>query len=156
MKKLWAPWRSRYIRHLDQKTKKCIFCVKSGQKKDHENYIVKRGRYCYAVLNIYPYNNGHVMVSPYRHASDLKILRPQEILEMFELACEMQDKIEKKMKASGFNLGLNVGKDSGAGFEHLHLHIVPRWRGDTNFMPILTGTKVISESLDAVYQLLIQ
>ena len=145
MKKIWAPWRSRYIRNLNEKTKVCIFCVKAGQKKNRENYIVQRGRYCYSVLNIYPYNNGHVMVTPYRHATDLSMLRPEEILEMMRLVCEMQKKLRKKMKAAGFNIGINTGKDSGAGFKHLHIHIVPRWRGDTNFMPILTGTKVISE-----------
>jgi len=82
------------------------------------------------------------------------MLRPEEILEMMQLVCEMQEKLKKKMKAAGFNIGINIGKDSGAGFSHLHVHIVPRWRGDTNFMPILTNTKVVSESLDAVYQLL--
>lgn len=96
------------------------------------------------------------MVSSYRHATDLSTLRPEEILEMMQLVCEMKEKLRKKMKAGGFNIGINIGKDGGAGFNHLHIHIVPRWRGDTNFMPILTNTKVVSESLDAVYQLLKQ
>ncbi len=156
MKKLWAPWRSHYIRNLDKKTKVCVFCVKPKQRKDRENYIIKRGQYCYVVLNIYPYNNGHVMVNPYRHGADLSSLRPEEILEMMQLVCEMQEKLIKRMKPAGFNIGLNIGRDGGAGFEHLHMHIVPRWRGDTNFMPILANTKIISESLDEVYQLLKQ
>jgi ATP adenylyltransferase len=154
VKKLWAPWRSRYIRNLDKKTKVCVFCVKPRQKKDRKNYIIRRGRYCYAILNIYPYNNGHVMVNPYRHGADLSRLRPEEILEMMQLVCEIQEKLRKKMKAAGFNIGLNIGRDGGAGFNHLHMHIIPRWRGDTNFMPILTNTKVVSESLGAVYNLL--
>ena len=96
------------------------------------------------------------MVSPYRHAWDLSMLRPEEILEMMQLVCEMQEKLKKKMKPVGFNIGVNIGKDGGAGFNHLHMHVVPRWRGDTNFMPILANTKIVSESLDAVYQLLVK
>lgn len=96
------------------------------------------------------------MVNPYRHGTDLSRLRPEEILEMMQLVCEMQEKLKKRMKSVGFNIGLNIGRDGGAGFNHLHMHIVPRWRGDTNFMPILANTKIVSESLDAVYQLLKQ
>lgn len=96
------------------------------------------------------------MVNPYRHGADLSMLRPEEILEMMQLVCEIQEKLKKRMKPAGFNIGLNIGKDGGAGFNHLHMHIVPRWRGDTNFMPILANTKIVSESLDAVYQLLVK
>jgi ATP adenylyltransferase len=96
------------------------------------------------------------MVNPYRHGTDLSMLGPEEILEMMRLVCEIQEKLKKRMKPAGFNIGLNIGKDGGAGFNHLHMHIVPRWRGDTNFMPILANTKIVSESLDAVYQLLVK
>lgn len=94
------------------------------------------------------------MVVPYRHLTDLALFTKEEVLEAHQFICLMQRKIKRKMRAGGFNVGVNTGKDGGAGFEHVHFHVVPRWRGDTNFMPILTNTKVISESLDAVYRLL--
>lgn len=105
------------------------------------------------ILNRYPYNNGHLMVVPNRHVTDMADLHKEEVWEMIQFACLMQKKL-KRIKSVGFNIGLNIGKEAGAGFNHLHLHLVPRWRGDTNFMPVLTNTKIISESLDEVYKLL--
>ncbi|MEK6733105.1 MAG: HIT domain-containing protein [Candidatus Omnitrophota bacterium] len=151
MNKLWAPWRNVFIKV--KKIKGCIFCVKG--KKDKNLFIVKRSRHSFAMLNIYPYNNGHIMVSPFRHAKDLKILNDKELLDIIKLTRDMQVLLEKKLKPHGFNIGINTGKAAGAGYkDHLHIHIVPRWRGDTNFMPVIADTKVMPESLKELYKLL--
>ena len=152
MDKLWAPWRSKYI-YL-RANKRCIFCgnrASDGRKK----HIIARSKYCFAMLNLYPYNNGHVMVAPYRHVKSLEALSEGELLDCMKLVNKIKTLIDKKLKPQGFNIGLNLGKIGGAGFAgHVHIHIVPRWIGDTNIMPIISGTKVVSESLDAMYKLL--
>ena len=151
MNKLWAPWRNKFIKI--KKLRGCIFCVKG--KKDKNLLIVKRSRHSFAMLNIYPYNNGHIMVSPFRHAKDLKALKDDELLDIIKLTRDMQALLEKKLKPHGFNIGINTGKAAGAGYkDHLHIHIVPRWLGDTNFMPVTADTKVMPESLKELYKLL--
>ena len=151
MDRLWAPWRSKYVK--SKKDKGCIFCNKSKENKDKANYIVKRGKYCFAILNIYPYNNGHIMVAPYRHISDLDKLKKDELVEIMELTQELIKKLKKVLKPSAFNCGFNLGEVAGAGYaDHLHIHIVPRWQGDTNFIPIIGKTKVIPQSLDDLYK----
>ena len=151
MNKLWAPWRNVFIKV--KKIKGCIFCVKG--KKDKNLFIIKRSKHSFAMLNIYPYNNGHIMVSPFRHAKDLKTLNDEELLDIIKLTRDMQALLEKKLKPHGFNIGINTGKAAGAGYEdHLHIHIVPRWKGDTNFMPVIADTKVMPESLKELYKLL--
>ncbi|MBU1086488.1 MAG: HIT domain-containing protein [Candidatus Omnitrophica bacterium] len=153
MDKLWAPWRIKYIQA--KKTKGCIFCLKPKQKKDKINYIIRRGKYVFSILNIFPYNNGHIMISPYRHIADIDKLTPQEWSEMFEFVKDTTKLLKLKLQAQGFNIGFNVGKVAGAGIDqHLHMHIVPRWDSDTNFMPVLTDSKVISQSLDELYRIL--
>ncbi len=155
MEKLWAPWRSKYI-YL-RKQKRCIFCVDRKGLKTKEKYIVARSRHSFAMLNIYPYNNGHLMVAPYRHVKSLEALTPEEICDLMELVVKEKSLLDKKLKPEGFNIGMNIGKVSGAGFAgHIHIHIVPRWKGDTNFMPVLSGTKVVAESLEAMHKLLRQ
>ena len=149
---LWAPWRSNYIR-VGTKKKKCIFCHAPRSSRDAANFIVKRNRSAYAILNIYPYNTGHVMVAPLRHKRDFGPLTDAERLDIISLVDEMQKALKRTLKPHSFNIGINMGSVAGAGYgKHLHIHIVPRWRGDTNFMPILGGTKVISQSLRALYQ----
>jgi len=152
MDKLWAPWRSKYI-YL-RKAKKCIFCgnrTGPGRKR----YIVDKSGYSFAMLNLYPYNNGHVMVAPYRHVRGLELLTDKELFDLVKLANKMKKTIDKRLKPHGYNMGLNIGRVAGAGFAgHVHIHIVPRWRGDSNFMPVVGNTKVVSESLDAMYKLL--
>lgn len=107
------------------------------------------------MLNIYPYNNGHITVSPFRHTRDLKGLNDSELMDIIKLARDMQDLLEKKLKPHGFNIGINTGKVAGAGYKgHLHIHIVPRWKGDSNFMPVIAGTKVMPQSLGELYKLL--
>ncbi|MFC2061124.1 HIT domain-containing protein [Elusimicrobiota bacterium] len=147
---LWAPWRVKYITRCDDM--ECIFCEKPELSKDSENYILHRGEKAFALLNIYPYNNGHLMIAPYKHTGDISELSAEEWAEMMELVSIFTEKIKKEMQAQGFNIGMNVGRIAGAGFcDHLHMHVVPRWGGDTNFMPVIGDQKVISESLDSVY-----
>ncbi|MBU1153663.1 HIT domain-containing protein [bacterium] len=153
MEKLWAPWRIKFIEEVDKS--KCIFCEKPLQDKDEENYIIYRGKYTFLMMNIYPYNNGHLMVAPYAHKTNLEDLNEEELLEMMKLSQLSVKAIKNKMNSSALNLGLNLGKVAGAGFEHLHLHIVPRWPGDTNFMPVIGETKTISEALERTYQKLL-
>ncbi|MDP8230133.1 MAG: HIT domain-containing protein [Candidatus Gorgyraea atricola] len=151
MDKLWAPWRSEFVKA--KKKKGCIFCLKSRPDKD--DYVVKRSKHSFAILNIYPYNNGHVMVSPYRHVKDIKGLSDAELLDTMKLVKDMQRLLEKKLKPHGFNIGINTGKVGGAGYRgHIHIHIVPRWDGDTNFMPIIANTKVLPQSLKELHKLL--
>lgn len=151
MDKLWAPWRSKYITSV-KSIKGCIFCAKPKAKDDRSNYIVSRTPHSFSMLNIYPYNNGHIMIAPYRHVKDLNKLSEKEMLDLFNLLNESQELIARALKPDGFNIGINLGRAAGAGYKsHLHIHIVPRWVGDVNFMPVFTSTKVVSESLDALY-----
>ena len=154
MKRLWAPWRMAYITGIDgPKDKGCIFCAKPNQQKDAANHILLRGKKAFVMMNIFPYNNGHLMIAPYRHVGDLTKLGDAELLEMMTLAQACIRAIAAGMRPDGYNLGFNLGRTAGAGITgHVHLHLVPRWNGDTNFMPVLDGTKVISEALDATYQ----
>jgi len=149
--KLWAPWRRKYI-YL-RNPKGCIFCV--GQAKgpnDKKNYIIRRTKSSFSMLNIYPYNSGHLMVAPYKHEKDFSGLSSEELLDLVKLLSESLVLLKKKLKPDGFNVGINIGKVGGAGFSgHMHIHIVPRWNGDTNFMPIIADTKVVSESLSELY-----
>ena len=145
MKELWAPWRSKYI--YSRKKKKCIFC-------SPKDYVLEKTRYSFSMLNIYPYNNGHVMVAPFRHVKSLEYLKAEEMKDLMDLVVKTKKVLDKKIKPHGYNIGLNIGKAAGAGFAgHIHIHIVPRWTGDTNFMPASCGTKVISESLDVMYKI---
>ena len=143
---LWAPWRMEYIR--GEKENGCIFCNRIAQANDRENLIVTRGAFCFVIMNRYPYNNGHLMIVPYRHTGALENLTPQESGEMMQLLQMGARALHEAMHPHGFNVGMNIGKAAGAGIDdHLHFHIVPRWSADTNFMPILGHTKVVSEAL---------
>ncbi len=143
---LWAPWRMEYIR--GEKEKGCIFCDKPRQAHDRENFIVHRGRAAFVIMNKFPYNNGHLMVVPYRHEAALDKLTAEESGEMFSLLQQCARALTVTSAPHGFNVGMNVGAVAGAGIDaHLHFHIVPRWEADTNFMPILGHTKVVSEGL---------
>lgn len=125
---------------------------REGQRRRH---IVARGRYVFGLLNRYPYNNGHVLLAPYRHVGRIESLRPAEWLDLFRLCGQLTQSLTGRLHPDGFNLGMNLGKVAGAGFpRHVHLHVVPRWAGDTNFMPIVGDTKVLPQSLDALYALL--
>lgn len=156
MERLWAPWRKAYLRPNNRPASKgCLFCRIAAEKKDAKNLILQRTPHSFAVLNLYPYTNGHLLVLPLRHVRQLAELTSAEKLDWLDLAETMRRIVAKKMKPSGFNLGVNLGRTAGAGIpKHLHLHVVPRWQGDHNFMPVLGGAKVISESLVSVYQTL--
>lgn len=151
MENLWAPWRIDYI--LSKKPPGCIFCDKPAENKDEETLILFRGKYHFIIMNAFPYNNGHMMVVPYRHTASLSGWAEQEQQEMMQLADLCVDLLKRTMHPDGFNLGINMGLVGGAGVaDHIHLHIVPRWNGDTNFMPVLSDTRVISEGLQATYR----
>ncbi|HID32071.1 MAG TPA: HIT domain-containing protein [bacterium (Candidatus Stahlbacteria)] len=153
MKKIWAPWRMEYIRKIDKST--CIFCYALKKEDDRESLILNRGMKSFIIMNRFPYNPGHLMVAPNRHIGDFKDLSDDEIVELIRNVDEAIRILREKMSPEGFNLGINLGRVAGAGVEgHLHIHIVPRWQGDTNFMPIIGEAKVISESLRDTYELL--
>ena len=148
MEKLWAPWRMEYITDAKEPTGGCIFCDLPGEQNDEANYIIHRSELCFVMLNKFPYNNGHILVIPYVHESDFTKLT-KEILA--DLQMQIQRSIialKNSMDPHGFNVGLNLGRAAGAGIDaHLHYHIVPRWNGDTNFMPVLGEVKIISQDL---------
>ncbi len=150
LRRLWAPWRMKYIQSLPENDEnECIFCTKPAEPCDTRNCIIHRGETCFVILNIYPYNNGHLMVVPYRHTADLSELGEDEKLEMMNMIDVVIRAMKRTMHPDGFNVGMNLGRSAGAGIdEHLHMHIVPRWNGDTNFMPVIGETKVISEALE--------
>lgn len=134
-------------------TEGCIFCEKPAEEDDEANYLLYRGEHAYIILNIYPYSNGHLMVAPYAHRARLTDLDQEVRVEIMELTALCTQLLERTVRPSGFNIGANVGKAAGAGFdEHFHMHIVPRWLGDTNFMPVIGDTRVIPESLDDTYR----
>jgi ATP adenylyltransferase len=148
--RLWAPWRSQFI--YGQKPHRCIFCRAVTSKKDAKHYVFRRSRHAFAILNIYPYNNGHVMVAPRKHIASLQSCSDAALLDIWRMVHQVQAQVERALQPRGFNIGLNVGRVGGAGIPgHAHVHIVPRWPGDTNFMPVLSDTKIISDSLDEVY-----
>ena len=151
MKRIWAPWRLEYI--LGEKKGECIFCEKPKESKDAENYILLRGKKCLVMLNAFPYSNGHLMIIPYRHVGFVEDLEKAEIMEMMKFLPGMTVLLRKVMDPDGFNVGMNLGEVAGAGIiGHLHLHIVPRWKGDYNFMPVISNTRVIPESLRQTYE----
>lgn len=148
MDKLWAPWRLEYIVNAADSEEECIFCSKPREKKDEENLILYRAKHSFVILNKYPYNNGHLMVVPYLHESDPTRLSDPILLDLAHTLNLAILAVRKAMYPHGMNIGINIGRTAGAGIdEHLHYHLVPRWNGDTNFMPILTDVKVVSESL---------
>jgi len=150
LENLWAPWREKFI--LCQKEPGCFLCRTAKENQDRKNLILYRGRSCFVILNRYPYNTGHLMVAPYRHLGRLEKLKDEELTEMLKISQLCVKVLKSAMKPQGINLGMNLGKVSGAGVaDHIHFHIVPRWQGDTNFMPILAGTKVVSVGLSNTY-----
>jgi len=154
MEHLWAPWRMEYI--LGEKEEGCIFCDKPKENEDAENYILHRGEKNFVILNRYPYNPGHLMVAPYSHVASLDKLSNEELLDHFRLVDRCVAILGEVLSPSGFNIGINLSKVAGAGVEgHIHTHIVPRWEGDTNFMPVISDTRVIPETLAETYAKLV-
>ncbi len=154
MDKLWAPWRMEYILSAKEENEKsgCIFCQRIPQKDDRKNLILYRGANVFVIMNKFPYNSGHLMVVPYQHTGDLQAIPAPVLTELFTTLQLCQQVLDEVMQPHGYNIGMNLGRVAGAGIEdHLHLHIVPRWNGDTNFMPVIADTKVISEALEKTY-----
>jgi len=150
MERLWAPWRMAYIEVPQQQG--CVFCAKAGEEQDREQLILHRGRRCFLIMNLFPYNNGHLMVAPYRHTADLIGLTGEEQAEMMGLTRYCVRLLGEAFRPDAFNIGMNLGKTAGAGVaDHLHMHVVPRWNGDTNFMPVLGETKVLPDALHGTY-----
>ena len=151
MESLHAPWRIEYILSPKPKLDESVFTRIAQSLEDVDNYVIARDRSCFAVLNRYPYNGGHLMAVPYKQVSDLNGLTDEELADLWKLTRRCINALTAVMKPDGFNVGVNLGKIAGAGIvEHLHIHVVPRWGGDTNFMPVIAGTGVVPEALQDV------
>lgn len=153
MQRLWAPWRETYITKIIDKQKSCVFCRILAEKKDRRHLIFIRNPFAYAVLNLYPYSNGHCLIVSNRHTGDISKLPLEEYAGLMELLRQTKDLLQKALRPQGFNVGINLGRIAGAGIPgHVHVHLVPRWKGDHNFMPVTASTKVISQSLSVIYK----
>ena len=151
MEQIWAPWRIKYIQM--KKPEGCILCEKPGEDNDAENYILFRGEKNFVILNSYPYNPGHLLIVPYRHVASMEGLTSEERYEHFEIVSRSINVLRQVFTPSGFNIGINMGRIAGAGIEdHFHTHIVPRWQGDTNFMPVIADARVVPEALSETYE----
>jgi ATP adenylyltransferase len=153
MERLWTPWRRAFVEGAtDNGSGECFLCAKPAAHNDRANLIVWRGDCAYAMLNLYPYNSGHLLIAPYAHTADLAALDASIAQEMMRLTQRCVDVLQRGYRPDGFNVGMNLGKPAGAGVpDHLHIHVVPRWNGDTNFMPVVGDTKVLPETLDQTY-----
>jgi len=150
LERLWTPWRMEYI--LGEKSAGCIFCDKPEEDNDRGNLILYRGEKVFVIMNKYPYNNGHLMVTPYAHVSDLTLLDGETVTDLMGAVQRCSAVMKEVLGPEGFNVGMNIGKAGGAGIDdHLHMHIVPRWSGDTNFMTVMADTRVMPEYLDETY-----
>jgi len=153
MECLWAPWRMEYI--AGGKSSECIFCIGEDTGNDSERLVLWRDEFAFVMLNRFPYTNGHLMVAPYRHTSDLNAIDGEEARQVHELLCLSRTVLDAVSQPEGFNIGLNLGKVAGAGVEdHLHYHLVPRWNGDTNFMPVFADVRIVPQHLEETYALL--
>ncbi len=154
MEQLWAPWRIRYIQM--EKPPGCVLCDKPKETDDAANYILYRGKKNFVMLNTYPYNPGHLMIAPYRHVASLEELTDEELHEHIELVSRGIKILKQAFSPGGFNTGINMGRLAGAGIDdHIHSHIVPRWQGDNNFMPVISDVRVVPEALAETYEKLV-
>jgi ATP adenylyltransferase len=156
MERLWSPWRMQYLSAegfgVDSGGGSCIFCAHLASEDDDAAHILHRGAFSFVLLNAFPYNTGHLMIAPVRHIGALEELEPVERQELMDLTTRAVEVIKQAMAAQGFNVGMNLGEVAGAGIPgHLHIHVVPRWGGDTNFMPVVGETKVLPEMLADTY-----
>jgi ATP adenylyltransferase len=154
--RIWAPWRLAYVKDASKdKEEECIFCAKPGEEDDEANLIVHRGERCFVILNKFPYTNGHLMVAPFEHIATLQELEAETVAEIMDLAQTAMNRLEDIYSPHGYNVGFNQGRVAGAGGEHhIHMHVVPRWGGDTNFMPVLADTRVMPQTLEQSYEAL--
>jgi ATP adenylyltransferase len=151
--RIWAPWRLAYVSDAGKDAVEgCIFCSKPAEGDDETALIVHRGESCFVILNAFPYTNGHLMVAPYEHAGRLQGLAEETTAEMMALVQKAMAALDEEYEPQGYNVGVNQGRVAGAGFDsHIHMHVVPRWGGDTNFMPVLGDTRVMPQTLEQTY-----
>jgi ATP adenylyltransferase len=150
MKRIWSPWRVQYIHNPTPVG--CIFCDKPKESRDPQNLILFRGSYNFVILNAFPYNPGHLMVVPYRHIGKLEDMRVEERNEHYQIVSQAVGVLRSETKTADFNIGMNLGRVAGAGIaDHVHTHVVPRWNGDSNFMPVIGETRIISDSMENIY-----
>ena len=155
MERVWAPWRMEYI--LNEKPDSCIFCLDDNASLDRDRLVIYKTPQSFVMLNRYPYTNGHLLVAPRRHTSDLNDLADEEMLDLFKTTRLARNVLHSVAKPQGFNIGMNLGKAAGAGVDdHLHMHIVPRWNGDTNYMTVLADLRIMPENLATTYDLLVE
>jgi ATP adenylyltransferase len=149
---LWTPWRYQYIASLKNPSR-CVFCLETSSEYDERDFVVFRGRLSFVILNIFPYTTGHLLVAPYAHNADFQNSSQEESVEMLELVKRCQSALKQTYQPDGFNIGMNLGRCAGAGVEHhLHMHVVPRWIGDSNFMTIVGETRVLPETLETTFR----
>jgi ATP adenylyltransferase len=156
VERIWAPWRLEYVKDASKDlAEECIFCAKPDAGDDEAVLIVHRGERCFVILNKYPYTNGHLMVAPFEHTATIQDLDAETVAEMMALAQRSMTILESKYEPHGYNVGFNQGRVAGAGVEHhIHMHVVPRWGGDTNLMPVLAHTHVMPATLEQTYEAL--
>ncbi|MDX6603955.1 MAG: adenylyltransferase [Solirubrobacterales bacterium] len=154
--RIWAPWRLAYVTDASKDIEEeCIFCAKPEAEDDEANLIVHRGEGCFVMLNLFPYTNGHLMVAPFEHIARLQDLAPETLAEMMTLAQRAMSRLESVYEPHGYNVGFNQGRIAGAGVEHhIHMHVVPRWAGDNNFMPVIADTKVMPQTIEQSFEAL--
>jgi ATP adenylyltransferase len=154
--RIWAPWRLEYVKDASKDDEQeCIFCAKPAEDDDEANLIVHRGERSFVILNLFPYTNGHLMVAPFDHIGSITDLDPETVAEVMGLAQRGMLALERQYEPHGYNVGFNQGRVAGAGVEHhIHMHVVPRWGGDTNFMPVLADTRVMPQTLEQSYETL--
>jgi ATP adenylyltransferase len=149
---LWTPWRYQYIANINTRGSRCVFCIDGSPERDDQLFIPYRARLSFVILNIYPYTSGHLLISPFEHLSDLSDCSPELMSEMMLLAQKCKSVLSEVYHPDGFNLGMNLGRCAGAGVEHhLHLHVVPRWIGDSNFMTVVGESRVLPDDLPATF-----
>ena len=152
MERLWTPWRLQYVQASSELPAACLFCEVPRRDDDADSLLLWRGEHAFCLLNLYPYNTGHLMVAPYLHTGDLATLPPEVGLDLLGLTQRAVAALTAEYRPDGFNIGMNLGRVAGAGLpDHLHMHVVPRWNGDTNFMPLTADTKVLPETLRETY-----
>jgi len=153
VERLWTPWRRAFIEGATDRTTDCFLCAAAASHDDKKNLILLRARCVFVLLNLYPYNSGHLMIAPYAHTGDLATLEADVAANLMHTTQKAVAALQQGYKPDAFNIGMNLGRAAGAGVpDHLHVHVVPRWNGDTNFMPIVSGTKVLPETLDQTYE----
>lgn len=156
MTRLWTPWRAAYVK-AKHASAACIFCDAAGRSDDNETLVLYRGELCFVILNRYPYTSGHVMIAPYAHVSRLSQATEAAALEMMRLTRRAENVLQQVYRPDGLNVGMNLGEAAGAGIEqHIHMHVLPRWSGDVNFMTAIAETRVIPEALEETYKKLKQ